>query len=141
MDPRSVQARRVGSNKIEQKTDRTRIERFVFDRVGRSNRIEHLILCEFDFRTDRRNRTKTNKIEHSRTETGSILFGIHLLTPETKYDTQNFNHNQPLLTGIERKHSKKYQGYAYFVEAMREQNERIKRENKTTVQFMQFTAC
>ena len=43
-----------------------------------------------------------NTLEHNRTQSGSILFGIHLLISKSR----RTNHNQPLLNGINRKTSK-----------------------------------
>jgi len=55
------------------------------------------------------NRTKSNVyfavssiFEHNRTQSGSILFGIHLLISKSR----RTNHNQPLLNGINRTTSK-----------------------------------
>ena len=86
-------------------------------------------------RSNKIRRTQSNRIAHNRTESGSILFGLHLLTPETNISmTRRSNHNQPLLTGIKRKTSQKVSRLCIFCR----RNERTKRENKTTVQFMHY---
>ena len=78
--------------KSNKENNQTPIERLLFE----SNIIEHLILCEFDYRTNRTNRTKSSAINQNRTHSNkiaiepnpSILFGLRLLTTKTKYNTQ-----------------------------------------------------
>ena len=50
------------------------IEHQWFNCVRQSNIIEHLILCEFDYRTNRTNRTKSSAIEQNRTQSNRIWF-------------------------------------------------------------------
>ena len=102
------------------------------------DRASNFVWVRFSNRSNKSNkirRTQSNKIAHNLTESGSILFGLHLLTPETNISTtRRSNHNQPLLTGIKKKTSQKVSRLCIFCR----RNERTKPENKTTVQFMHY---
>ena len=63
----------IQQNQTKTKNNRRPVERLVFDCVRQSNIIvEHLILCEFDYQTNRANRTKSSTIEQNRTDSNKI---------------------------------------------------------------------
>ena len=83
---------RIQSNKIEPKINRTQSN--TNRSIGFGNRTKSNIYFAVS--------SIFEPIEHNRTQSGSILFGIQLLISKSR----RTNHNQPLLHGINRKTSK-----------------------------------